>query len=130
MIGQLWNGLRNHLGMSMTTVKRLESGPRLSHIVVHKDIVYLSGIVSPGKTVRQQTRNVLEGVDTWLQMAGTDKSKILSATIWMTDLSKFDEMNSVWDKWVSPGNAPARVCVEAKLALPGFFVEIQVTAAR
>jgi enamine deaminase RidA (YjgF/YER057c/UK114 family) len=98
--------------------------------VIHNGLVYLSGVVSPGKTIRQQTKNILSGIDEVLQRAGTDKTKILSATVWLTDLSKFDEMNEVWDKWVAPGHAPVRVCVEAKLAVPGFGVEIQVTAAR
>lgn len=114
----------------MTNIERIEAGPRFSHVVIHKDVVYVSGVVSPGATVRQQTRNVLGGIDDVLKRAGTDKSKLLSATIWLTDISTFEEMNSVWDKWVSPGNAPVRVCVEAKLAVPGFEVEIQVIAAR
>jgi len=114
----------------MTSIERIESGPRFSHVVIHNGVVYVSGVVSPGATVRQQTRNALRGIDDVLKRAGTDKSKILSATIWLTDMGKFDEMNSAWDKWVSPGNAPVRVCVEAKLALPGFEVEIQVIAAR
>jgi enamine deaminase RidA (YjgF/YER057c/UK114 family) len=114
----------------MANIERIECGPRFSHAVIHNDIVYLSGVVSPGKTVRTQTKNILAGIDEVLERAGTDKSKLLTATVWLTDLSKFDEMNSVWDQWVSPGNAPVRVCVEAKLAMPGFEVEIQVTAAR
>jgi enamine deaminase RidA (YjgF/YER057c/UK114 family) len=115
---------------TMANIERIECGPRFSHAVIHNDIVYLSGVVSPGKTVRTQTKNILAGIDEVLERAGTDKSKLLTATVWLTDLSKFDEMNSVWDQWVSPGNAPVRVCVEAKLAVPGFEVEIQVTAAR
>jgi enamine deaminase RidA (YjgF/YER057c/UK114 family) len=114
----------------MTTIKRIECGPRMSHAVIHNDIVYVSGVVSAGKTVRQQTKNVLEGIDEVLKRAGTDKSKLLWATVWLTDISKFDEMNKVWDAWVPAGSAPARACVEAKLALPGYEVEIAVTAAR
>jgi enamine deaminase RidA (YjgF/YER057c/UK114 family) len=114
----------------MSKIERIEAGPRFSNVVIHNNVVYLSGVVSPGSTVRQQTRNVLNGIDEVLKQAGTDKTKLLSATIWLTDMSKFDEMNSVWDKWVSPGNTPVRVCVEAKLAVPGFHVEIQVIAAR
>jgi enamine deaminase RidA (YjgF/YER057c/UK114 family) len=126
MIGQLWSRLRKIMG----NIERIESGPRFSHVVIHNDTVYVSGVVSPGATVRQQTKNVLRGIDDVLKRAGTDKSKLLSATVWLTDMAKFDEMNSVWDKWVIPGNTPARVCVEAKLALPGFEVEIAVIAAR
>jgi enamine deaminase RidA (YjgF/YER057c/UK114 family) len=114
----------------MTKIERIESGPRFSNVVIHNDVVYLSGVVSPGTSVRQQTKNVLRGIDDVLKQAGTDKSRLLSATVWLTNMDNFEEMNSVWDKWVSPGNTPVRVCVEAKLALPGFDVEIQVIAAR
>ncbi len=114
----------------MAKIERIETGPRMSHAVIHNDVVYVSGVVSRGSTVRQQTKNVLEGIDETLKRAGTDKSRILSATVWLTDMRKFDEMNTVWDAWVSPGNAPARACVEAKLAIPGFEVEIAVIAAR
>ena len=114
----------------MTNIERIEIGPRMSHAVIHNGVVYVSGVVSAGASVRQQTRNVLEGIDATLERAGTDKSKILSATVWLADIRKFDEMNRVWDAWVSPGNAPARACVEAKLAIPGYEVEIAVIAAR
>jgi enamine deaminase RidA (YjgF/YER057c/UK114 family) len=114
----------------MAKIERIETGPRMSHAVIHNDVVYVSGVVSRGSTVRQQTKNVLEGIDATLQRAGTDKTRLLSATVWLTDMRKFDEMNSVWDAWVAPGNAPARACVEAKLAIPGFDVEIAVIAAR
>lgn len=113
----------------MAKIERIECGPRMSHAVIHNNVVYVSGIVSAGKTVRQQTRNILEGVDHYLKQAGTDKTKLLSVAVFLTDIRKFDEMNSVWDAWLSPGNAPARVCVETKLAVPGYEVEIAVTAA-
>jgi enamine deaminase RidA (YjgF/YER057c/UK114 family) len=111
-------------------IERLNAGPRVSHAVIHGNLVYVSGVMSKGATVRQQTKNVLEGIDVTLERAGTDKSKILSATVWLTDIRKFDEMNGVWDAWVSPGNAPARTCIEAKLAVPGHDVQIAVIAAR
>jgi enamine deaminase RidA (YjgF/YER057c/UK114 family) len=114
----------------MTEVQRIGVGPHLSHIATHNGIVHLSGVVSPGKSVREQTRNVLAGIDELLQSAGSDKSKILSATVWLTDMRHFDEMNRVWDRWVSPGNAPARACIEAKLSLLDFSVAIAVTAAQ
>lgn len=114
----------------MARIQRIEPGPRMSRAVIHDELVYVSGVVSPGASVREQTRNVLQGIDETLELAGTDKSKILSATVWLTDMRKFEEMNSVWDAWVAPGNAPARACVEARLALPGFEVEIAVIAAR
>jgi enamine deaminase RidA (YjgF/YER057c/UK114 family) len=111
-------------------VERLGVGPHLSHAAIYNGVVYLSGVVSPGKSVRQQTKNVLQGIDKLLKQSGTDKSKILTATVRLTDIRDYDEMNSVWDKWVSPGNTPARVCVEEKLSMLDFFVAIAVIAAQ
>lgn len=76
-----------------------------------------------------QTRQILEAIDGLLATAGTSKSKILTATIWLADMSTFGEMNSVWDAWVDPGNTPARATVEARLAAPAYKVEIMVIAA-
>ena len=114
-------------------IERHETGPRMSKAVIHGDTVYLAGIVadSPkGKSVAEQTKNILSQIDGFLAMAGTDKTKLLSANIWVTDMAHFAEMNSVWDVWVSPGNTPARATVEAKLASPDYKVEIMVVAAR
>ena len=114
-------------------VERHESGPRMSQVVVHGDTVYLAGVVArnaSGKSMTEQTKDVLASIDGYLAQAGTDKSKLLSANIWITDMAKFNEMNTVWDAWVSPGNTPARATVEAKLAAPGYHVEIMVVAAR
>jgi enamine deaminase RidA (YjgF/YER057c/UK114 family) len=111
-------------------VERLGVGPHLSHAAIYNGVVYLSGVVSPGKSVRQQTKNVLQGIDKLLKQSGTDKSKILTATVRLTDIRDYDEMNSVWDKWVSPGNTPVRVCVEEKLSMLDFFVAIAVIAAQ
>jgi enamine deaminase RidA (YjgF/YER057c/UK114 family) len=105
----------------------------MSKAVIHGDTVYLAGIVadSPkGKSVAEQTKNILSQIDGFLALAGTDKTKLLSANIWITDMANFAEMNSVWDSWVSPGNTPARATVEAKLASPDYKVEIMVVAAR
>jgi enamine deaminase RidA (YjgF/YER057c/UK114 family) len=105
----------------------------MSQAVIHGDTVYLSGQVAldaRGAPVADQTRNVLERIDALLAEAGTDKSKLLSATIWLSDMSGFDEMNAVWDAWVAPGETPCRACVESKLAFADFTVEIQVLAAR
>ena len=115
------------------TIQRFDTGPRMSQIVVHGDTVYLAGIVadSPkGKSVAEQTKNILSQIDGFLALAGTDKTKLLSANIWIIDMANFAEMNSVWDSWVSPGNTPARATVEAKLASPDYKVEIMVVAAR
>jgi enamine deaminase RidA (YjgF/YER057c/UK114 family) len=115
------------------SIQRHETGPRMSQVVVHGDTVYLAGVVaqkSAGASVSEQTREILGKIDGYLAQAGTDKSKLLSANIWITDMATFGEMNAVWDGWVSPGNTPARATVEAKLAAPQFKVEIMVVAAR
>jgi enamine deaminase RidA (YjgF/YER057c/UK114 family) len=104
----------------------------MSQIVVHGNTVYLAGQVAqeaPGATVVDQTRDILQRIDQYLDEAGTDKSKVLAATIWLSDMDTFSEMNEAWDAWVDPANPPARACVEARLAAPQFTVEIMVTAA-
>ena len=114
-------------------IERHKTGSRMSKAVIHGDTVYLAGIVadSPkGKSVAEQTRSILSQIDDLLAMAGTNKTKLLSANIWITDVAHFHEMNTVWDAWVSPGNTPARATVEAKLASPDYKVEIMVVAAR
>jgi len=83
-----------------------------------------------GKNMTEQVKSILSQIDGLLAAAGTDKSKLLSANIWITDMARFAEMNAVWDAWVSPGNTPARATVEAKLASPDYVVEIMVVAAR
>jgi len=115
------------------SIERKDVGPRMSQVVIHGDTVYLAGIVAranKGKSVTEQTREILSTIDKYLAQAGTDKAKLLSANIWMTDMGKFAEMNAVWDAWVSPGNTPARATVEAKLAAPDYAVEIMVVAAK
>lgn len=113
-------------------IERHEVGPRMSQCVVHNDTVYLAGQVdrSASPAVKEQTKRILEQVDKLLEKAGTDKSKLLSANIWLADIRFYAEMNEVWDAWVSPGNTPARACVEARLAATEFLVEIGITAAR
>ena len=115
------------------TIERLQSGQRMSQIVIHGDLVDLAGQVAgnaPGADVAAQTRDTLDHVDAMLAEAGTDKSKLLTATIWLSDMRYFATMNEVWDAWVAPGCAPARACVEAKLATTDFDVEIMVVAVR
>jgi enamine deaminase RidA (YjgF/YER057c/UK114 family) len=114
-------------------IERHETGPRMSKAVIHGDTAYLAGIVADSpkdKSVVEQTKNILSQIDGFLALAETDKTKLLSANIWITDMAHFAEMNSVWDAWVSPGNTPARATVEAKLASPDYKVEIMVVAAR
>lgn len=114
-------------------IERIESGPRMSKAVVHGNTVYVAGQVArnaAGGSVGDQTKDVLATIDAILAKAGTDKSKLLSANIWLTDISTFNEMNAAWDAWVAPGASPARATVEAKLAAPEYKVEIMVVAAR
>ena len=112
------------------TIRRIEPGKRMSQAVVHGGVAYLAGQVgAPGESVAEQTRAVLAQIDRLLAEAGSDKSRILSATIWLADIAGFAEMNSVWDAWVDPANPPARATGESKLAAPEYVVEIIVTAA-
>ena len=115
------------------SIERKHTGDRMSQIVIHGDTVYLAGIVAQnaaGGTVAEQTQDILNTIDGYLAEAGTDKSKLLRANLWITDMAHFAEMNAVWDAWVSPGNTPCRACVEAKLASDKFSVEIMVVAAK
>jgi|SRR6185437_1612819 len=117
----------------MSSIERFEVGPRMSQAVVHNGVVYLAGQVAAdavGASVKEQTRNILERTDRLLAAAGSDKRKLLHVTIWLADMRTFEEMNSVWDKWVPEGATPARATVEAKLAGPGYTVEISFIAAR
>lgn len=114
------------------TIQRIGIGKRMSEAVIHGGKVYLSGFVAEaaaGKSVQDQTRDVLAQIDTCLEKAGTDKTKILKANIWLTDMKTFSHMNEAWDAWVPQGHTPARATVEAKLAAPGLDVEIMVEAA-
>jgi len=112
------------------SIQRHNAGPRMSQAVVHNGTVYLAGIVSGDATdVKGQAAGVLKKIDELLKAAGTDKSKLLSATIYLTDIKTWAEMNTVWDAWVSPGNTPARATVQAQLADPKYLIEIMVVAA-
>ena len=113
------------------SITRHGVGARMSQAVVHAGTVYLAGQVADDTSVgvAGQTEQVLAKIDAQLAAAGTDKSKLLSAQLWITDMASFNEMNAVWDAWVAPGETPARACVEAQLAAPQYLVEIMVTAA-
>jgi enamine deaminase RidA (YjgF/YER057c/UK114 family) len=115
-------------------IERHHTNDRMSQIVIHGDTVYLAGQVAlgaPGGTVTEQTKAILDQIDSLLAEAGTDKSKALSATIWLCSIDDFAEMNAVWDAWSNGGNAPCRACVESpRLAAPQFTVEIGIIAAR
>ena len=115
------------------SIQRIDCGPRMSKVVVHGNTVYLAGLIADktlGQGVADQTREILGFIDGFLAKAGTDKSKLISATIWLSDIRTVDEMNKVWDAWVVPGATPVRACIEALLQGPEKKVEIQVTAAK
>ena len=111
------------------TIRRIEVGPRMTQAVIHGNTIYLAGQVGAGNNTAEQTSDILANVDRLLKAAGSDKSKLLQAIIWLADMKDFAEMNSVWDKWVDPQNTPARATGEAKLAGPQYKVEIIITAA-
>ncbi|MGI9335259.1 MAG: RidA family protein [Gammaproteobacteria bacterium] len=114
------------------SIERWHKGPRMSQAVKHAGVVYLAGQVAQnaqGAPVADQTKDILARIDALLAEAGTGKSNLLSASIWLADISTFNEMNAVWDAWIDPDNPPARACVQASLAAPHFTVEIAVVAA-
>jgi len=117
----------SHLGI----VEPTDGLPIISRVVVHGDIVYTCGVTAdPDGDITQQTRQVIERIDRLLHAAGTDKSRLLTAQVWLRDMRLFTAHNAAWNEWVDPVNPPARVCVGAELWKPGLLVEIMVTAAR
>ncbi|MCS3765874.1 MULTISPECIES: RidA family protein [Bradyrhizobium] len=115
------------------TIERIETSSRMSQVVAHDNTVYMAGIVAnktAGQSVIKQTEEILSIIDGYLAKAGTSKSKLLSATIYLTDMERFPEMNAIWDAWVSQGNTPARATVGVKLAGTQYNVEIMVIAAK
>ena len=113
------------------SITRHHTNQRMSQIVIHGDTVYLAGQVAAdaGADISVQTQQVLEKIDTLLAEAGSDKRQILSAQIWIPSMGHFAQMNEVWDAWVPSGHAPARACIEARLASPDWLVEIGIVAA-
>jgi enamine deaminase RidA (YjgF/YER057c/UK114 family) len=115
-------------------VERLETGPRMSQAVIHNKTVYLAGQVAGnarGTSVAAQTQEILASIDRLLGLAGSDKKHLLSATIWLTDMATFGEMNKVWESWVVPGATPARATVSSpQLAGTEYKIEIAVIAAQ
>lgn len=113
------------------SITRYETSARMSRVVVHNQTAYLCGQVAEDRSagIEEQTRSMLAKVDTLLASVGSNRQQILSATLYLKDMSLFAEMNSVWDSWVPSGFAPARACVEAALASPELLVEISVIAA-
>lgn len=115
----------------MTEIKRLHSGPKLSRVIIHNDIVYLCGQVAKDYDgdINEQTRTMLERVDEHLTEANTDRRNILSATIYIRDIAQVAQMNEVWGEWLGDAPRPARTCVQAEMAKPNILVEITITAA-
>ena len=113
------------------TIERHVAGSRMSQAVVHNGMVFLAGQVgTPGATTAEQTRQALVKVDQLLEMSGSDKSRLISANLWLADIADFDEMNEVWDAWIDPADPPARACVEAKLASPDLRFEVMIVAVQ
>lgn len=114
------------------SVQRLHVGKCLSEVAIHNGTIYLAGQIAEDATqnIEGQTREVLGHIDRLLAEAGSDKTKILSCQIFLSDVKDFAGMNAVWDEWVAPGNAPPRATVEAKLARPELLVEIIIVAAQ
>ncbi|SOE16509.1 enamine deaminase RidA (YjgF/YER057c/UK114 family) [Hoeflea halophila] len=114
----------------MSDIKRIETGPRMSQAVVHGGVVYLAGQVgTAGASITKQTEDILANIDRLLAEVGSDKTKILQSTIWLSSMDDFAEMNAVWDAWVPQGHTPARAAGESKLATPDYNVEIICIAA-
>lgn len=115
----------------MSTITRIDCGPRMSEAVSLGNRIYCSGMIPEDTSadITGQVRQALAEIDSLLAKGGSDKSKILTATIWLRDISDFAAMNEVWDAWVVPGHAPARATVQARLNDPDMKVEIMVVAA-
>jgi enamine deaminase RidA (YjgF/YER057c/UK114 family) len=115
----------------MATIERMEVGQRMSRIVKHNETIYLCGQVGADANagIAEQTQTMLDKVDTLLDQAASDKANILSATIYIRDMKDFAAMNAVWDAWIPEGCAPARACIEARMARPELLVEISIVAA-
>ena len=113
------------------SISRHNTKQRMSQIVIHAGTIYLSGQVATDADadISEQTRQVLQKIDHLLEQAGSDNSKILTAQVWLASIGHFAQMNEVWDSWVPEGHAPARACIEARLARPELLVEIGIIAA-
>lgn len=124
-----WGGGRRKFSSSIQRIGT--SDPRMSKVVVHNKVVYTSGLVDlKADGIEEQTKNVLKEVDDLLEKAGTSKSNVLTASIWLKDIERdFAGMNAVWVDWMDPQNKPVRATVESPMARPEILVEIQVTAA-
>ncbi len=113
------------------SISRYQTAARMSKIVVHNNTAYLCGQVAEDRSadITEQTKTMLAKVDELIESVGSSRDKLLTATIYLKDMADFAAMNAVWDAWVPEGSAPARACVEARMASPELLVEISVTAA-
>ena len=119
--------------MSVTRIEKTSGpGPIMSRCVIKGDMVYVAGLTASDRSadIKGQTQQILDKIDGYLAQAGTDKSKLLQANLWITDMANFAAMNEVWNAWVDPENPPVRACVQAGLARPELLVEIMVTAMK
>ena len=117
--------------MSVTRIEKTTApGPIMSRCVVKGDMVFVAGLTASDRSadITGQTQQIVDKIDGFLAQAGTDKSKLLQANLWITDMANFGAMNAVWNAWVDPENPPVRACVRADLAVPELLVEIMVTA--
>jgi len=115
---------------SSSRIRRYNVDTRFTETTSYGGLVFICGQVGEGPTVIEQTASALKSVDDALALAGTDKSKILEATVWLSDMKYYDQFNSIYDKWVVPGKPPCRACLESKLASPKYLVEVRVIAAK
>lgn len=113
------------------SIRRIDPGPYLSRAVVYGNLVFVAGLTADdlSQDVAGQTRQILQKIDRYLGEAGSDKTRLLSAQIWLKDIGNWDTMNKVWSAWIDKANPPARATVQAKLAGDDYLVEIMVTAA-
>ena len=109
-------------------ITRYDVDKRFTNALTYNDLVFMSGQVGNGSNIEEQTKSALEEIDSALLKAGSDKSKILELTIWLSDMAYYDAMNKVYDKWIVPSSPPPRACVQAKLAKPEYLIEIRVIA--
>jgi enamine deaminase RidA (YjgF/YER057c/UK114 family) len=125
------NRLNVLYGWRMTDIRRIDPGARLSEASVYGDRMYLSGMIpeDTSQDITGQVTQALGEIDSLLAKGGSDKSKILSAVIWLADIKDFAAMNAVWDAWVVPGQTPARATVQARLNDPKMKIEVMVVAA-
>ena len=117
--------------MSQKSIHHIQPNNRMSRAVIHQGVIYFSGIVADSidDDIHLQTKNCLHKIESVLEEVGSDRSKLLSVTIYLRDMADFEAMNRIWDAWVIPGQAPARATVQAALAKPGYLIEISVVAA-